>query len=349
MPQEPKPVDGDVHGWWGRYGSPQTGIVYGDSGVGKDTDLMYAFPGGIFLGKPGSNDAWHDTLCLPGQPKFLECNTLDDAILWVHRIRQLPAAQRPIAMLISDISLLALTTQRVLTAQLGYNWDMWREIGFRITHLADQCIAAGVHLWANGHIWTPRQDNAGVFWKGGPELPSKTNVKRLPHAFRNVFKAEVEPDLIHFWQGVYRCDPLDGNWHMKSRMSYRGTLPMNLAELLRARGYTVPRYKTAELDLTWQDAVSAAVFEQRVEGKTLTQIVEYWSAQLLPKVHAAHLQWAIRDGIDRYTISRLSNHLQILQPNSALSLGKEVSTETQTTEEKEKLVSNNEMEKNTNG
>jgi len=178
----------------------------------------------------------------------------------------------------------------------------WGDLRNKVQTLALYTRGIGAFPCFNAHRCTPRSDKDG-FWKGGPELPSKKLVKAIPHAADVVYKAEAEVSRKgqNFWTGVYRCEPEDPSYHMKDRHGYRGVVPMNLGELLRAVGYQLPRLPA----LQWQETVADTIVEQRAEGLAVKDVVTHWADKLNGKVHKLHIRWSIRDGLDRYTIQNM--------------------------------------------
>ena len=308
-PMSAPPKHPQLHPIWGKWGEPATIIVYGDSGIGKSTDMIYSFPTALFLSLPGAMKPSISTIGISKDDLWVvEVNNLDGAINAITRAAQLPPERRPVAVVVDDLTLLA--ERQAMDMKNSGNYQMvgdgvfrfWGDLRNKVQTLALYTRGIGAFPCFNAHRCTPRSDKDG-FWKGGPELPSKKLVKAIPHAADVVYKAEAEVSRKgqNFWTGVYRCEPEDPSYHMKDRHGYRGVVPMNLGELLRAVGYQLPRLPA----LQWQETVADTIVEQRAEGLAVKDVVTHWTDKLNGKVHKLHIRWALRDGLDRYTIQNM--------------------------------------------
>ena len=295
-----------LHPIWGRWGEPATIIVYGDSGIGKSTDMIYSFPTALFLTLPGAMKPSISTVGISRANLWvIEVRNLDEAIATLTQVAGMPAEQRPVAVVIDDLTLLAERQAMDMHNSGAYPmagdgvFRFWGDLKTKIQTLALYTRGIGAFPCFNSHKASPKSDKEG-FWKGGPELPSKKLVKSIPHAADMVFKAEAEPARKgqNFWTGVYRCEPEDPSFHMKDRHGYRGVVPMNLGELLRAVGYAIPRLPA----LQWQDTVADTIVDQRAEGMAVVDVSKHWQEKLNGKAHNLHVRWAIRDGLDRFVI-----------------------------------------------
>ena len=107
-PMSAPPKHPQLHPIWGKWGEPATIIVYGDSGIGKSTDMIYSFPTALFLSLPGAMKPSISTIGISKDDLWVvEVNNLDGAINAITRAAQLPPERRPVAVVVDDLTLLA--------------------------------------------------------------------------------------------------------------------------------------------------------------------------------------------------------------------------------------------------
>ena len=103
------------------------------------------------------------------------------------------------------------------------------------------------------------------------------------------------------WQGVYDCY-LSDQWIMKDRHGIVGeSLPMNIGELLRNRGYQLSRAP----GLDWQEPMVDLISRSLDAGKDLASVKQAAIARMNKEGrHVLHIRWAVRDGIDRHAFRK---------------------------------------------
>jgi hypothetical protein len=285
---------------FGVWGEPAVVLAYAPSGAGKTTDMLYSFPTALFLAQKGALKPAIGTVGL-SHVWETEIRTLDDAISLAAEIGKLPWDKRPTALVVDDLSLLADNTLVALehrSTGSKNKYAMWGELQNKVKDLAGVARwEAGIHVALNGHEQAPFTDEGGCYWRGGPRLPSKKLTAIIPHTADTVLRGRLgqRPGSPH--QGVYDCF-LDASWVMKDRHGIRGeNLPMNVGELLRNRGYTLPRAPGLE----WQEEWVELIAQSLAAGKVLDAVKKAAIDRLRAKgIHDLHIRWVIRDGIDRH-------------------------------------------------
>tara|TARA_R100000455_G_C6221992_1_gene86161 strand:- start:135 stop:704 length:570 start_codon:yes stop_codon:yes gene_type:complete len=143
---------------------------------------------------------------------------------------------------------------------------------------------------------------AGDFCPGGPDLPSRNQVERIPSWCDINVRAIIDPDYPDPWfKGAYYCNPEDPQWITGDRTGVcsrtRQNAPANLREILRAShsGYQLPRVSGLE----WQDDVADIVANRFAEGEDVKDIITDINKSKGKKVQPLHLRWACQDGIAR--------------------------------------------------
>jgi hypothetical protein len=106
------------------------------------------------------------------------------------------------------------------------------------------------------------------------------------------------------WPGIYQC-VADPNYIMKDRLNVASAAhpaPMNMAELMRAAGYTVSR----RTDAAWQEEMVEKVAKTIIEagpGRE-KEVVNATYIDLIKHVTVPQARWTLRDAMDRAVIRR---------------------------------------------
>ena len=221
--------------------------------------------------------------------------------------------------MIDDITELAQNTADAMLASGSYpknkTFDFWRDIKRFIRGPLTKALFSGLHIGANAHVGEAGQDQAGTFHKAGPEMPSLKLRKPVAHMFHMSMIAEPKPGNVP-WKAVYRVENANPQWYTKDRHGYDGIYPMNLGEMLRAKGYDVPRLPGLE----WQDEIAELLCQQVLDGGDRQALWDKFYDHLLGKNQFdGHIYWALRDGLDRATIrKRLQIGLRgLMRPKSS--------------------------------
>lgn len=291
--------------------SPVFAIVSGESGVGKSTDQLLAFPTAWFLCLKGADKPGYQ---FGLAPITVEVSLLSHAVEVLQHTATLPPEQKPPAIIIDDLTLLAENSYDFLKPQYPKNqvFAFWERMKQELRAVRTTAREVGVHVFASAHLAKPDTDQAGNFHKGGPVMPGRKMRSAIPHIADEVYLAELEPGHEP-WPGVYWCEP-HPEWHMKSRLGLmRGRAPMNLRELMRQRGYTLPRMAGAE----WQEAVAQQVADTILKGEPWKDVWNRAEVQLMSKgLHPGLVYWALRDGVDRATLAKRQVLLGRFQPST---------------------------------
>ena len=126
--------------------------------------------------------------------------------------------------------------------------------------------------------------------------------EQMPALCDLVLRCGIEP-MRKPWAGIYKCG-LDADYIMKDRFnvcSTLGTVPMNLAEILRAAGLKISRHK----DLEWQEEVVEQVAQKIIaEGNDIMIANEFYRNLLQKGIDHRIARWTLRDAMDRAIIRR---------------------------------------------
>ena len=147
-------------------GSNAVIAIYGPSGAGKTTDLLYSFPNGIFIAPPGAIKPAHKVV--GHVPESTEAATIMEATELVKKLGQ---NKKYDAIIVDDFSLLAEQTVAALEKKLS-GFKLWGEMRNVVLAFRDTARRAGMHVVLTAHESTPRTVN-GTFIRGGIMLPGR--------------------------------------------------------------------------------------------------------------------------------------------------------------------------------
>jgi hypothetical protein len=248
---------------YGAFGHAPFLCTYGPSGVGKDADMIKAWPDAYLVGFEGSADAWSlwgermaphpqqdlgALLRSKGAP--LSIRTVNATL---RAVEQGKLPWRP-AILISDLSLLADVDVDEIEDTQGKGWDMWAAVLRRVRDLRNRARTLNMVVAVNGH---------DVGQKEAPGHPDhvRGGMKLASHKGRAEFHKMTDMNIRVVaargavaqagWANAYEVVP-DDSWFTKDRWNkVQGVTPMNLRELLIAspNAIDVSRRK----DLAWID------------------------------------------------------------------------------------------------
>ena len=278
---------------------PCLALVYAESGMGKTADTIYAFPKGLFIAAPG---ALNSAVGLVGvdMPHRVEAQHLGHALKIIedNKDKGYPA------IILDDLSLLAQRTVLAMEEQGIKNYDLWGKLLKWILKVADACrYSAKAHFIMSAHIQPPH-DVRGEYVKGGPMIQGKGAAVIPKHCDLALRAIKNEDRLI--WPVVYQCNNSDASYTTKDRNNVcADETPMNLAEIMRASGYNVPRI------FDWQEALVeklAGVLQGKSKEETL-EMLRAAKAQIQDKYtkNDLHIAWTFRDAIDRAVIRATRN------------------------------------------
>jgi hypothetical protein len=268
--------------------------LYGPSGIGKTTDLLYSFPQGLFVAPPGALKPAERVV--GSIPDNLEAGTIMDA---TKIVKDHGKSSKYDAIIVDDFSLLAESTIAVLEKK-HTGFKLWGALRDAVLDFRDTARHVGLHVVLTAHESTPRTMN-GTFVRGGPRLPGRLP-EDLPTACDLVLRASYDSSR-RGWHACYRCTIDDPQWVTKDRHGVTpDRAPMNVAEILRCAGYEIRRAKGQEWQEQLVDVLSAALVENPAEEKSLMA-----EAVDLCKEHTDNplmTRWVMRDALDRAALRR---------------------------------------------
>lgn len=278
-------------------------MAYGPSGIGKTTDMGFSFPNALFLAAPGALVSIHNVCGYRPERVFVE--TIPQATEMIDAVGKSGKFK---TIVIDDFSFMAEQTFSEFEGRYkGFTiWGKMREaaLAFR-----DRSRYAGVNIVLNAWEQPPKNKPDGSRVRGGPQLSGKLP-ESVPALCDMVLRAMHEPQRQP-WPAVYRCSA-DPNYVMKDRFNV-ATLadpaPMNIAELLRARGKHIDRHPDYPDQEDRVQLISESLTGNvRDDGALINEIyTKMLNAGKTP--HEA--RWTLRDAVDRSIIRRaLDAHSQ---------------------------------------
>ena len=296
--------------------SPQDGLptvmitVYGQPKKRKTSDMLAAFPNALFIGVPSA-------LCLVAQnelgftPSVYEHppQTLPDLISLLEHLSKQKLSDRCGAVVIDDASHLCKRSmlQWEEEAPVGRSgrkdrFYQYQQLDRHLLHLAGLARHLDVHMAMNFHERMPGSNADGHFCPGGPDVPSRNQVKTLPSWCDINVRAMVDPSYPDPWfPGAYYCDPTDPEWITGDRTGVCAKkTPGNLREILRA---SQSNYHLGRVNgLEWQDEVADLVANAILQDVSVTEAIQ--NAVSGYKKDQLHLRWACQDGIARGVLAK---------------------------------------------
>ena len=281
--------------------------VYGKPKKKKTSDVIAAFPNGLYIGVPSAialvanNELGIQPAIHPNPPQ-----TLSDLVQMLEGLAQNPETLRPYgALIIDDAS--HICQQSMLywqdNAPSGRSgkkdrFYQYQQLNRHLLQLAGLSRHLGVHLAMTFHERAPGSNIDGRFCPGGPDVPSRNQTETLPSWCDINVRAMVDPGYPDPWfPSIYYCDPTDSDWVTGDRTGVctRKT-PGNIREILRASttGYQLARYPGLE----WQDDVAEVVATALTSGRPVREAINQGCASV-SGVSELHLRWACQDGIAR--------------------------------------------------
>jgi hypothetical protein len=276
---------------------PSFSILYADLKAGKSADALAAFPRGVYIAAPGAL-APAESVWGFESPKRHDLETVKDISKFAEGLNG-----STIALVADDATLIADRTANHLRQKLG-GWDLWAAVLSQAIHMRDTLRRRGFHIVFTCHARTAHVDN-GVRVRGGPSFQGQC-AEKIPAAADFLLRAEardgqlVGPSPIG-WTHVYRTG-YSPDWLQGSRYNTPDLAPMNLAEILRLAGYSIPRLPGLE----WQEALADVLARRLCEvglgdQEKVKDALERVRDKALRSFtrSEAHAYWALRDGYDR--------------------------------------------------
>lgn len=265
---------------------PAMCVGYGPSGVGKTLDVLYAFPDGVVIAQPGA---------LKGAPEVLGIDPQWYDMQTIQEITEFVKKEKPVAILIDDLSLLI---DRCVRQSKLTGFTLWGAILKDMLNLMDCMRANNCFGVFNAHEQIP---NPSKGMKGGPKLPGKL-AHDVPAKCDLVLRAIEEKERLG-WPFAYQCNQKDPAYTTKDRHARTPDIaPMNLAEILRNCGYTVPYAKGLEWMGDVVDKITSHMLRDGiVERAARIELFKVYIPQIAAKYSGdpRHHRWVLRDVIDR--------------------------------------------------
>ena len=277
-------------------GANVVAAIYGPSGLGKTTDLIYSFPNGLFVAPTGAlKPAYH---VVGNVPQSVEASTIMEATKIVSGLSK-DNTKGFDAVIVDDFSLLAESTVAALEKK-HTGFKLWGAVRDAVLEFRDVARHAGLHVVLTAHESAPRTMN-GSFIRGGPKLPGRLP-EDLPTACDLVLRA-AHDSTRRGWHACYRCTIDDPQWVSKDRHGVTpDKAPMNIAEILRMAGYEIRRAPGLEWQEEIVQAFASTLFENPGQEKALmAEVVEIARERT---DNDLHVRWVMRDSLDRAALMR---------------------------------------------
>jgi hypothetical protein len=211
-------------------------------------------------------------------------------------------------VVIDDFSFMAEQTFSAIEADKRYQgfklWGKMRDIALAFR---DKSRYAGVNVIFSCWEQPAKSKENGQQMRGGPQLSGKLP-EQIPALCDVVLRATFEKRRRP-WPATYRCTP-DPGFIMKDRFNVAAICdpaPMNLGELLRASGISVPRHPDMEDQEEQVETISLSLTGDLAKDAPLVNEI-YTS--LVKAGHApTRARWTLRDAVDRAVIrSEIGSH-----------------------------------------
>lgn len=277
-------------------GANSVSAIYGPSGLGKTTDLIYSFPCGLFVAPPGALKPAYNVV--GHVPQSVEASTIMEATKIVADLKKSNPKGFD-AVVVDDFSLLAESTVAALEKK-HTGFKLWGAVRDTVLDFRDTARHAGLHVVLTAHESAPRTMN-GSFIRGGPKLPGRLP-EDVPTACDIVLRA-AQDATRRGWHACYRCTVDDTQWVTKDRHGVTpDRAPMNLGEILRIAGYTIKRAPGLEWQEGLVEAFATALIDNPGHEKALmAEVVEIARESTDNELH---IRWAMRDALDRAALKR---------------------------------------------
>ncbi len=298
---------------------PTFSIIYGDLKAGKTADMIAAFPGAAFIAAPGALAPAESVWGLPALVRR-DLQTFTDVRKWAESLPE----GIPICM--DDATLIADRTAIAFEEAGKSGWDIWDCVLRSAIRLRDVLRRKQSHAVLTCHARGAHMEN-GVRVRGGPSFQGQCSHK-LPAAADLLLRAEIRPGAggtagtsldavqqkgpkVRGWPMVYRT-AYHPDWIQGSRHNTPDMVPMNLGEILRLAGFSIPRLRGLE----WQESLANALANRILEvgladeakvTEAILRVREAGTTRFKGRIE--HVDWAIRDGHDR-AILRLAKNAQ---------------------------------------
>lgn len=293
---------------------PAIGLILAKIKAGKTSDLLYAFGEDcVYIARPG---ALSPSIGLVGRPippaRIVRATNLDGITKVLAKV-----AGKVRAVITDDLTPIAAEHVRDYMKKRNgkprlKGWKLWgrvREDFLGLRAAAMDCTAGGTHVWFTTHERQPRMNERTGFVLGGPDLPGRMQ-EDFSAACDYVLRARYDQNRPG-WPYSYHGGP-SSTWGLSDRNHVvGGVAPMNIAEIMRAANFDLPRGKGLE----WMEPIVVDLCGDLVErGRAFEDVAERVAAErvrlkeLIPGLVDAHgphaARWILRDAADRAALLR---------------------------------------------
>ena len=264
--------------------------VYGNSGIGKTTDMGFAFPHALFIASAGATKSIVSTCGYT--PRETHVHTVEEATQIVQQMAD--GKIDGSAIVIDDFSYMVEASLSKMQEKYS-GWTVYGKLRDEIFHFRRTAREAGITVALNCWLAMPTTLEDGSLKRGCPKLPSDYG-ENIPAMCDLVLRGDVYKQHRPHPYAYYADSSVE--WVGKDRDG--GTpspAPMNLAEILRLNGYDVPRLAD------WQEEKVESISQLIDNDRKVAKEVY---AQLLEKLpdHPHLAYWTIRDALDRSTLRK---------------------------------------------
>lgn len=263
--------------------------VYGMSGIGKTTDMGFAFPKALFIASDGALKSVVSTCGYT--PREVNGNTVKDA---TEIIQQMASGKiEGNQIVIDDFSYMVEASLSQLEGKYT-GWTVYSKLRDEIFQFRRIARESGITVALNCWLQSPKVNDDGSKKRGCPKLPSDYG-ETIPAMCDLVLRGDIHRAYKPHPYAYY-CDS-SVEWVGKDRDG--GTpnpSPMNLGEILRLNGYDVPRL------VDWQeDQVEKITGMIEEQGKKVVQGAYHKLLEKMPN-NPQLAYWTVRDAVDRHIL-----------------------------------------------
>lgn len=265
--------------------------VYGMSGIGKTTDMGFAFPKALFIANAGATKSIVSTCGYT--PREVTGNTVKDA---TEIVQQMASGKiEGDQIVIDDFSYMVEASLSQLEEKYT-GWTVYGKLRDEIFQFRRIARESGITVALNCWLQSPKTNDDGSKKRGCPKLPSDYG-ETIPAMCDLVLRGDIHR-MYKPHPYAYYCDS-SVEWVGKDRDG--GTpnpSPMNLGEILRLNGYDVPRL------VEWQEEQVEKICSM-IEEQGKKSVQGAYQALLEKMPNNPHLAyWTVRDAVDRQILRK---------------------------------------------
>ena len=175
-------------------------LIYGESGLGKSTDMAATFPGALFVCRPGGMQPAVSFLGI--EVRKVHVRTLEEVIGLIPLAKE----HGHTAVVVDDLSLLAESTDRdfeVSGAAAHNKFAKYVHLNTLTASLREQGRFTGIHFGCNAHERPRGRDAQGRARSGGPKMASWNMADSVVHEASLVLRCTRDSSRPGSWKSVY--------------------------------------------------------------------------------------------------------------------------------------------------